>query len=97
MDFGRNLSGIVAHTVLLSVLTAVFLPARRLSVELLPNMFELAERNTSLQDVSFSKQIAVLLRRGYIKIKRDQVSSKTQCRTRMAPHGAAWRGSDSFS
>ncbi|KAK3927886.1 ATP-binding cassette sub-family G member 4 [Frankliniella fusca] len=46
--------------------------ARRLSVELLPNMTELAEINTSMQAVSFGKQIAVLLTRGYIKIKRDQ-------------------------
>ncbi|KAJ1527012.1 hypothetical protein ONE63_008556 [Megalurothrips usitatus] len=46
--------------------------ARRLSVELLPNMTELAELNTSLQDVSTAKQVGVLLTRGYIKIKRDQ-------------------------
>lgn len=37
-------------------------------------MSELAELNTGLQDVSMGKQVQVLLTRGYIKIKRDQVS-----------------------
>ncbi|XP_034242718.1 ATP-binding cassette sub-family G member 4 [Thrips palmi] len=46
--------------------------ARRLSVELLPNMLEMAELNTALQDVTTMRQVGVLLNRGYIKIKRDQ-------------------------
>lgn len=47
--------------------------ARRLSVELLPNMLEMAELNTAMQDVTTMRQIGVLLHRGYIKVKRDQV------------------------
>ncbi len=62
---------------------SVCLSARRLSVELLPNMTELAEINTSMQAVPFGKQIAVLLTRGYIKIKRDQVGGQ--------PRAVSWR------